>query len=167
MEEAHDVSDFSSGNDALDTWLRGHGLGNQRRYGVTYVATDDDGAVTAFVTVAPISVERKEVGATTGGPSRWPALLLGRMAVAKHLQGQKIGVALLRHVFELAVQQHYTTGCAAVVVDAKPDAVGFYAKHSFVESPTTKKKAPGDSTRMYISVETVLEAMRDPDATDE
>jgi acyl-CoA-binding protein len=38
---------------------------------------------------------------------------------------------LLRFVLKLAAAMARTVGCAGVVVDAKPEAVDFYAKYGF------------------------------------
>jgi predicted N-acetyltransferase YhbS len=57
---------------------------------------------------------------------------LARLAVDERAQGRGIGNALLRHVLVLAQHMSVRVGCAGVVVDAKPDAISFYAKLGFV-----------------------------------
>lgn len=156
LEAGDDVSTFCSGNEHLDSWLRRNGLGNQHRYGVTYLALDV-GAIAGFVAVAASSIARARIGG--GGPDTWPVLLLGRMAVAQDRQGQKIGQQLLRHVFGLAAQQHLTIGCAAVVVDSKPESVGFYKKYGFKPTRIPADAPPSNQTQMYIAMKTVLAAM--------
>jgi predicted N-acetyltransferase YhbS len=156
LEAGDDLSTFSSGNEHLDSWLRRNGLGNQHRYGVTYLALDD-GAIAGFVTVSASSIARARIGG--GGPDTWPVLLLGRMAVAQDRQGQKIGQQLLRHVFSLAAQQHLTIGCAAVVVDSKPESVGFYKKYGFKPTRVPADASPAAQTQMYIAMKTVFAAM--------
>jgi len=162
LETSDDVSTFCSGNAALDTWLRKYGCSNQHHYGVSYVAVDDDGAILGFVTVAPTSVARNRIGG--GGPDTWPALLLARMAVQQeHQKGpRRIGELLLQHVFTLAAQQHLTTGCAAVVVDAKPEAVAYYQRYGFKRMRLGA--ATSAQTEMYIAIKKVMAAVHTADA---
>lgn len=160
LEEGDDVSGFVSGNDALDTWLKKNGHGNQHKYGVTYLAFDG-AALVGYVAVTGREIPRARIGG--GGPSVWPVLLLGRMAVVTERQRnkeQRIGEQMLKYVFTLAAQQHYLSGCAAVIVDSKPEAVGFYSKYGF--KPTkVGDEGPSASTetQMYIAIKTVLAAI--------
>ena len=61
-----------------------------------------------------------------------PVLRLARLAVDETAQRQGIGVALLRFALRLALAMANDYGCVGVVVDAKPDAVAFYARYGFV-----------------------------------
>jgi predicted N-acetyltransferase YhbS len=159
LEAGDDLSSFHSGNEDLDSWVKVHGLGNQHRYGVTYLALDG-AAIVGFVTVSASSIARAQIGG--GGPHTWPVLLLGRMAVAHDRQGQGIGKQLLVHVFSLAAQQHLLSGCAAVVVDAKPDSVAFYRKYGFKATRVAPGAPSSPQAQMYIVMKTVLAAMNDP-----
>jgi GNAT superfamily N-acetyltransferase len=156
LSGAHDLRAFRSGTNVLDHWLRRRSHANQCFYGMTYVAVDDLDHVLAYVTVAATAIARGVIG--DGGPDKWPALLLARMAVARSLQGKGIGVELLRHVFTLAVHQHETIGCAAILVDAKPSAVGFYEKHMFLPCASAANDE-GTPQRMFLGVEKILEAI--------
>ena len=60
-----------------------------------------------------------------------PVLGLARLAVDKSAQSMGLGRLLLRFVLELAAKMADEFGCAGVVVDAKVDAVDFYAKYGF------------------------------------
>ena len=159
LEAADNVSSFCSGNDILDAWLKRNGLGNQHRYGVTYAAIHDS-AIAGYVAVSASSIPRSRIGG--GGPDSWPVLLLGRMATAQHLQRTelKVGMQMLTHVFELAAQQYLHTGCAAVVVDSKPESVVFYSKYGFKPTKTNPDDAPSEQTQMYIAMKTVLRGMQ-------
>jgi len=81
------------------------------------------------------------------------------MAVAQGRQGQGIGQQLLRHVFGLAAQQHLTIGCAAVVVDSKPESVTFHKKYGFKPTRVPADAPLSEQTQMYIAMKTVLAAM--------
>lgn len=158
LEARDDLSTFYSGNEDLDAWVKKYGLGNQHWYGVTHLALDG-GAVVGFVTVAAGTLPRNLIGG--GGPNAWPVLLLGRMAVAHDRQGQGIGRHLLTHVFGLAAQQHLLSGCAAVVVDAKPDAVAFYKKYGFKATRVAPDAPSSSQIKMYIAMTTVLAATKE------
>ncbi len=60
-----------------------------------------------------------------------PVLRLARLAVDEGARGRGIGSILLRAVFALAHEMAGRVGCVGVVVDAKPEAVGFYERQGF------------------------------------
>src|SRR5919197_223041 len=125
-----DRSAFRSGDEALDRFFHRYAGQNQFRHylGVTYVAVDG-GRIVAFVTVAPrhIAIEDLPERARKRLP-RYPLPVLGlaRLAVDESARSTGLGAQLLRFVNELAARMADDFGCAGVVVDAKPGAVGFY-----------------------------------------
>jgi GNAT superfamily N-acetyltransferase len=66
-----------------------------------------------------------------------PVLRLARLAVDEGAQGQGMAQVLLRAVFLLAHRMAADVGCLGVVVDAKPEAVGFYEKFGFLRLEVT------------------------------
>jgi len=62
-----------------------------------------------------------------------PVLRLARLAVDRSAQGKGVGGALLRAVFVLAREMAGRVGCVGVVVDAKPEAIGFYERYGFTK----------------------------------
>lgn len=60
-----------------------------------------------------------------------PALRLARMAVAQGLQRSGVGALLMKAVFLIAREQSRRSGCAFVVVDARPGAETYYARWGF------------------------------------
>jgi GNAT superfamily N-acetyltransferase len=70
-------------------------------------------------------------------------LRLARIAVAPDAQGEGNGRVLLRAVFTLAWRMSHDFGCVGVLVDAKPQAVGFYGRLGFREL-SHEKGALGD-----------------------
>ncbi len=86
-----------------------------------------------------------------------PVLRLARLAVDRAAQGQKLGLELLRFVLRLAVKMADDYGCVGVVVDAKTDARGFYAKYGFipidlVEGGSDARPAPAP---MFLSIRAI------------
>jgi GNAT superfamily N-acetyltransferase len=64
------------------------------------------------------------------------ATLIGRLAVAKDRQGQRLGAVLLADAVQRAFDSAGTVGSSMVVVDALGEAAaGFYAAHGFVRLP--------------------------------
>ena len=136
LREADDRSRFRSGDPDLDRFLqRFAGQIQFRHYvGVTYVAVEED-SVLGFATVAPGQVEIDALApAQRDRLPRYPlpVLRLARLAVDRPVQGQGLGGRLLRFVLELAGRMADGYGCIGVVVDAKPEAAEFYARHGFV-----------------------------------
>jgi GNAT superfamily N-acetyltransferase len=137
LEPGDDRSGFRSGNIDLDRFFLRYAGQNQFRHhiGITYVALDDSGGLLGFATVAASelttarlsAIKRKRLPAYP-----LPVLRLARLAVDERAQGRGVGQALLRFVLTLARTMSGGVGCVGVVVDAKPDAIGFYEKLGFV-----------------------------------
>lgn len=130
-------TDFRSENIDLDRFFARYAGQNQFRHhiGTTYVAVDGS-VILGFATVAA-----SELTCTTlsqAARKRLPAyplpvLRLAWLAVDQRATGQGVGQLLLRTVFALAHKMAEEMGCVGVVVDAKPEAVGFYRKLGFIE----------------------------------
>ena len=166
LREQDDRTSFRSGDPDLDRFFQQFAGQNQFRHhlGVTYVAVDD-GRILGFATVAAAHVEIDELPAA---PRRklprypLPVLRLARLGVDQSAQRQGLGVQLLRFVLQLARAMADDYGCVGVIVDAKPDAVGFYAKYGFiavdaVEGRSDARPAPAP---MFLSIGAVKDAVR-------
>lgn len=135
LRATDDRTVFRSGDPDLDRFFGRYAGQNQFRHhlGTTYVAVEGD-LIRGFATVAPGNVEGEALPSTARrGLPRYPVpvLRLARLAVDQAAQGRGIAGALLRHVFLLALRMSEEYGCVGVLVDAKPDAVGFYARVGF------------------------------------
>lgn len=135
LRASDDRSQFRSGDEALDRFFRRYAGQNQFRHylGVTYVAVDE-GRIVGFATVAPRHIDIENVPEKSRRKlPRYPIPVLGlaRLAVDISVHSQGIGAQLLRFVLELAARMADEVGCAGVVVDAKAEAVDFYAKYGF------------------------------------
>jgi GNAT superfamily N-acetyltransferase len=136
LEPEDDRTKFRSGNIDLDRFFARYAGQNQFRHhiGTTYVAVDDGGEIVGFATVAASELTTASLSETKR--RRLPAypipvLRLARLAVDEHAQGRGVAQTLLRAVFALAHKMATDVGCLGVVVDAKPEAVGFYQKLGF------------------------------------
>jgi GNAT superfamily N-acetyltransferase len=136
LRPENDKAHFASGDYVLDRFLAEFAGQNMDMYtGVTYVA-EESGLVLGFVTLAACSTKRDEIGqsARRSLPAYpLPALRVARLAVDHRFHGQGIGTLLLESSFDIAFEMTRTGGCVAVLVDAKPGAVGFYERFGFEE----------------------------------
>ena len=162
LRPSDDRSGFHSGNIELDRFFQRFAGQNQFRVqlGVTHIATER-GQLLGFATISAAQVklaqlpeaERKRLPAYPV-----PVVRLSRMAVALNAQGKGVGAALLRHVNLLALElSAEKIGCTGVLVDAKFDARGFYARYGFIElEPETGELAAHfQVTPMFLGVEKI------------
>ncbi|MEN9786905.1 MAG: hypothetical protein RLZZ299_2169 [Pseudomonadota bacterium] len=158
LDPADDRSDFRSGNIDLDRFFQRYAGQNQFRHhiGTTWVAVRGS-SLLGFTTV---SAAHLEVGVLPAELRRGlpaypvPVLRLARLAVAQGAKGQGIGRLLLRATFALAWRMANDFGCVGVLVDAKPEALGFYATLGF-QSLEHTKGALGDRpepTPMFLEL---------------
>lgn len=125
--------DFISGDAALDLYFHRFAGQNQFRHhiGVTWVAMEDD-RILAFATVSAASLTADDLpGGRAMPPYPRPVLRIARLAVASTQQGRGLGSAMLRFCVELAERMRDEVGCVGLVVDAKPNAIPFYAQFGF------------------------------------
>jgi GNAT superfamily N-acetyltransferase len=158
LRASDDRSAFESGDEALDRFFRRYAGQNQFRHylGVTYVAVDGD-RVLGFATVAPGQIEIEDLPAAARKKvPRYPLpiLRLARLAVDRSARSEGLGTELLRFVCRLAGKMADDYGCAGVVVDAKPEAVKFYAKYGFVpyEALEGQSEARPRPTTMFLAM---------------
>jgi GNAT superfamily N-acetyltransferase len=141
-----DRAAFTCGNIDLDRFFRSFAGQNQFRLhiGTTYVACGE-GRILGYATVSAgsIVIDRLSLREQRRLPAYpLPVLRLARLAVASDHHGRGIGSRLRRFVFELAREMATRLGCVGVVVDAQPQAVGFYARLGFSELPVVAGGSP-------------------------
>ncbi len=157
-------SHFDCGDEALNTYLARYAWQNQRRnrVGVTYVAVDEaqPNVVIGYSTVAVSSIPRaSSIELRRLSPyADIPVVLLARLAVDRRFGGRRIGEALLIHAVNLALTLGESVGCRAVIVDAYPMAVSWYAKYGF--RPIGGDPPQAATRKMFIDLRTVEKAKR-------
>ena len=167
LRQSDERSSFESGEDLLDRFFRKYAGQNQFRHylGVTYVAVEGH-RVLGFATVAPGQLDVEELPASARKKlPRYPLpiLRLARLAVDRSVQSQGLGAQLLRFVFQLATNMASDYGCVGIIVDAKPEAVTFYAKYGFVPHDALEgsSEARPQATMMFLATRSIL-AAKDP-----
>jgi GNAT superfamily N-acetyltransferase len=165
LRETDDRTAFRSGDPDLDRFFARYAGQNQFRHhiGTTYLALEA-GRTLGYATVAPGNLEADALPITVRRAlPRYPlpVLRLARLAVDVTAQGQGVGKTLLRHVFLLALQMSQEYGCVGVVVDAKRDAVEFYARVGFSPLEVTEGEieARPKPAPLFLPIELVAAAL--------
>ena len=161
-----DRSRFRSGDDDLDRFFHRFAGQNQFRHyvGVTYVAVDADG-VAGFITVTAGNLESDDLPASVRRKLPdypLPILRLARLAVDERARRQGLGKQLLRFALGLTAKMAEDYGCVGIVVDAKEQAVEFYAKYGFV--PLDAVEGASDArpalTPMFLAMRAIAAAAK-------
>ncbi len=138
LADDHDVSRFDCGKETLDKWLREFALrATKTETARVYVWTEHgDTAVKAYFALSPTEVIKDTDGLTrsqSGGVTRVPGYLIGRLALDRSLHGHGLGGELLFDAVSRAVGAAEVGGGRLIVVDAiDEDAQAFYQKFGFV-----------------------------------
>lgn len=139
--DEHDRKSFVSGSEPLDRYFRERVTQDvRRRLTSCFVAVADDG-VAGFYTLAATSIAFAELA-----PERAkrlprypvvPAVLLGRLAIARHHQGKRLGSALVADAILRSTRSDVVA--YAMLVDAKDETVAkFYEHLGFERLPSNR-----------------------------
>ena len=165
LREADDRTTFRSGDADLDRFIARYAGQNQFHHhtGTTYVALEA-AQILGYATVAAGNIEGDALPAAARRKlPRYPlpVLRLARLAVGASAQGRGVGSALLRHVFLLALKMSEDYGCVGILVDAKSDAVEFYARVGFspLEVSEGELESRPKPTPMFLPLELVRAAV--------
>jgi len=156
LRRAHDRGAFDCGVATLDRYLRERALQDvERRVAGCFVALSADGEIAGFYTLAaasvPIGALPAEVAKRLPRYPAIPAMLLGRLAVAKKHQGKALGRALVADA--IIRTDRLGVGAFALIVDAKDEAAArFYRVAGFLPLPDEKR-------RLFLPIATALKAM--------
>ncbi|HET7416413.1 MAG TPA: GNAT family N-acetyltransferase [Solirubrobacterales bacterium] len=136
----HDAEGFTCGERALDDWLHRHArhaeaAGTAR----TFVTMDGERLVGYYaLTLGQVQPGDATERLLKGQPSKRPVpvLLLARLAVDRHYQGQRVGTSLLQDALLRCAAAAEIVGGRAVVAHANEHASTFYDRFGFEASPT-------------------------------
>jgi GNAT superfamily N-acetyltransferase len=143
LNEEHDHAGFTCGVESLDRYLKTQaGQDVRRKANAVFVLTAraEPVRILGYYTLCAMAISQGEVPeAARKHVPRYPlvsATLIGRLAVAKDRQGQRLGAVLLADALQRAYDSAGTVGSSMVVVDALDEAAaGFYTAHGFVRLP--------------------------------
>ncbi|CAN2041390.1 GNAT family acetyltransferase [Candidatus Magnetomoraceae bacterium gMMP-15] len=159
LKSTDDRSNFHCGNSYLDNFFVRYAGQNQFRHhiGITYVAVDKN-QILGFVTVSASHIEINEL--PDNSKKKFPKyplpiLRMARLAVDKIFQRKRIGLLLLRSVFQLAWEMAEKFGCIGVVVEAKPEAINFYEQYGFIKLEVTYGNLDKNLISMFIPIKSI------------
>ena len=143
LGELHDRASFTCGVESLDRYLKTQaGQDVRRKANAVFVlgSQAEPERVLGYYTLCAMAISQGEVPeAARKHVPRYPLVsctLIGRLAVAKDQQGQRLGSILLADALLRAFQSANTVGSSMVVVDALDEAAAsFYAAHGFMRLP--------------------------------
>lgn len=150
----HDRSDFACGHAGLDEYLKRYASQSLRHHlAQVYVAVDEASRVLGYYTLSAASLSHGELpdGLARRLPKYpVPAVLIGRMASDHRTRanGLRVGSRLLIHALKQALRAADAIGVQCVIVDSKPEAVGFYRRFGFLP-------LKDDGLKLYLPTDTL------------
>lgn len=156
----HDRSGFACGHAGLDEYLKRYASQSLRHHlAQVYVAEDEAGRVLGYYTLSAASLSHEELPdnlARSLPKYPVPAVLSGRMASDSRARadGLRVGSRLLIHALKQALRAANTIGVQCVIVDSKPEAVGFYRRFGFLP-------LKDDGLRLYLPTDTLKKLAED------
>ncbi len=147
LNDAHDRSGFTCGVESLDRYFKSQaGQDVRRKANAVFVLSREaePARVLGYYTLCAMAISQGEVPeAARKHVPRYPLVsctLIGRLAVAKDQQGQRLGSILLADALRRAFESAGTVGSSMLIVDALDEAAaGFYAAHGFVRLPDSPR----------------------------
>ena len=144
LVEEHDRAVFTCGVESLDRYLKTQaGQDVRRKANAVFILSEvsEPTRVLGYHTLCAMAISPGDVPeAALRHIPRYPlvsATLIGRLATAKELQGQRLGGVLLADALRRAFDSASTVGSAMVVVDALDEAAaGFYTAMGSCGCPT-------------------------------
>jgi GNAT superfamily N-acetyltransferase len=155
----HQLSNFDSGELALNDWLKKRALKNQASGASRCFVVCSGAEVIGYYSLSAgaISQEAAPKAMRRNMPDPLPILLLGRLAVDKRYHNQGIGQALLRDALLRAVNVAGEAGVFAMLVHALTDsAKQFYLSRGFIESPL-------QPMTLFMTIATIHSILAEPD----
>ena len=155
LNNQHERSDFSCGNQLLDNYLKYQaGQDNRKKLSACFVLCDHStNQIKGYYTLSNSSLPAELFPEKLrlhfpGSYHSIPTTLLGRLAVDKTHQGKGTGKLLLIDALRRSYLVSDTVGSFAVVVDAISEEAGqFYDKYGFIRLP--------DSGKLFIPMKTI------------
>lgn len=139
LAATHLLDGFASWEASLDKWLKRRALPNQwSGASRTFVLADQERRVFGYYAMAAGAVAHEMATSSMrrNMPDPIPVLVLARLAIDQHAQGNQLGAALLQDAVLRAVTVSEHAGVRALLVHALHDrAKPFYQHYGFQESP--------------------------------
>lgn len=150
----HDRAAFSCGIPELDNYFRQQANQDaKRKVAAPFVMVDDGRRVIGYYTLSAYGIRPAELPPDVAKKlpkyPLIPATLLGRLAVSKDHQGQKLGQVLLMDALHRSWRNTMEVGSVGVVAEAINEAARkFYLHHEFVPLLEHRQK-------LFIAMKTI------------
>ena len=152
----HDRAAFSSGNAALDDYLRTKARKEaELGYCAVFILAEDGApsTIAGYYTLSSYSIALDEIAQQVRKRlPRYPlvpTMLIGRLARDIRFRKTRVGATLLLDAMRRALHASVQIGAYAVVVDAiDENAAAFYGRHGFIP-------LVGSGNRLYLPMESI------------
>jgi predicted N-acetyltransferase YhbS len=137
LSSIHQIEDFDSGIEPLDSWLKRRALGNEAEGASrTYVVCAGDVVVGYYCLSNGAIANNIATGKVRRNmPDPIPVMIMGRLAVDLNWQGKGIGRGLLRDAVLRTLKAAEIAGIRAILVHAiSEEAKQFYEQYRFTAS---------------------------------
>jgi GNAT superfamily N-acetyltransferase len=150
-----------NGSIPLQNFLTHHALDNQKKKLSTtwiIVKKSHPKVPLGYFSLACASIDVNDLDAVDlkGCPTfeRFPALLIGKFAVADRHQNNGLGTLLMDYVYAITIRLSGITGCRYLIVESKPTSTWFYEeKCNFIRV----RELDGGNVLFYKNVLTLTE----------
>jgi len=140
LRATHNRANFESGSEPLDSYLK-HQASQDSKRGIafTYVMADETANVGGYYTLTASSIDIHDLPASLA--AKLPqhgvlgATLIGRLAVDRRFQRQRVGSRLVAHAIKLALDENPAAAIAVMVDALNDDAIAFYKALDFILLP--------------------------------
>ena len=159
VEDKKKLGSFDCGDPDPNLWFKNLALNNQiRGASRTYVSLSSEGHIAGFFCISNAVIEHEFLPASKrrNMPKPMPCCLLGRLAVNKKDQGNKLGAALVMEALRITLEVSRMSGCWALIVQPKGEnQVKFYEHLGF------RKCKGNDVALMFFEVSAIEQLFRD------
>ncbi|WP_159635035.1 GNAT family N-acetyltransferase [Sphingobacterium composti Ten et al. 2007 non Yoo et al. 2007] len=157
LEKNHNRKNFYCGIDELDNYLKQYANQDiKKRLAVCYVIANQNNGVIGYYTLSSNSIDLSDIPEDLAKSLKYteiPVVIIGRLAVHKDYQGNKLGQTLLIDALKRIVEISSLVGNHAVIVDPiNESAEKFYAKLGFIPLKSSK--------RMFLPLKTIIDLFK-------
>lgn len=159
LSSSHNKEKFTCGKPLLDNYLHTQAKQDVKRKLSTCFVLPDGNEIKGYYTLSTASIERKLlpdeiIKKLPPSYHDLPTILLGRLAISKNYQGQRLGEMILLDALKRSYAASKEVGSMAVIVDPlDEEAVRFYKKYDFILLP--------DSGKMFLPMATIEQLFPD------
>jgi len=155
----HDRSTFSCGVPALDAYLQRQAAQDMEKHAaVVYIGAIEPPEIAGYYTLSQFSIDLEHLPEVLAKRlPRYPvipATLLGRLAVSRTLQGQRLGEILLFDALHRSLRQSAHLASTGVIVDARDaSATAVYLQYGFTQILNAGR-------RLFLPMKTIEQMFR-------